>query len=192
MPSLFTPSSASLQHFLQTLGRLEEAFLLSPLSGLEQEGAVRRMRFAVDAGLKAMKDHLAASGHLPDTPTPPAVLAAAWRRRIIFDGHIWMDMLARRSQLARDDSPETLQTAVKELESRFPPKLPRLRFGFFILPFPGKITKSKKTRPRPLDGASLFVGTFFSRSYTMIFSFAHFYYYYSGHQLLAPDRMCCA
>ena len=121
MPSLFTPSSASLQHFLQTLSRLEEAFLLSPLSGLEQEGAVRRMRFAVDAGLKAMKDHLAASGHLPDTPTPPAVLAAAWRRRIIFDGHIWMDMLARRSQLARDDSP------VKELESRFLPELARLR-----------------------------------------------------------------
>ena len=122
MPSLFTPSSASLQHFLQTLSRLEAAFLLSPLSGLEQEGAVRRMRFAVDAGLKAMKDHLAASGHLPDTPTPPAVLAAAWRRRIIFDGHIWMD-----SQLARDDSPETLQAAVKELESRFLPELARLR-----------------------------------------------------------------
>ena len=77
------------------------------------------MRFAVDAGLKAMKDHLAA--------TPPAVLAAAWRRRIIFDGHIWMDMLARRSQLARDDSPETLQAAVKELESRFLPELARLR-----------------------------------------------------------------
>ena len=76
------------------------------------------MRFAVDAGLKAMKDHLAASGHLPDTPTPPAVLAAAWRRRIIFDGHIWMDM---------DDSPETLQAAVKELESRFLPELARLR-----------------------------------------------------------------
>ena len=127
MPSLFTPSSASLQHFLQTLSRLEEAFLLSPLSGLEQEGAVRRMRFAVDTGLKAMKDHLAASGHLPDTPTPPAVLAAAWRRRIIFDGHIWRDMLARRSQLARDDSPETLQAAVKELESRFLPELARLR-----------------------------------------------------------------
>ena len=88
---------------------------------------MRRMRFAVDAGLKAMKDHLAASGHLPDTPTPPAVLAAAWRRRIIFDGHIWMDMLARRSQLARDDSPETLQAAVKELESRFLPELARLR-----------------------------------------------------------------
>ena len=79
------------------------------------------MRFAVDAGLKAMKDHLAASGHLPDTPTPPAVLAAAWRRRIIFDGHIWMGMLAR------DDSPETLQAAVKELESRFLPELARLR-----------------------------------------------------------------
>ena len=76
------------------------------------------MRFAVDAGLKAMKAHLAASGHLPDTPTPPAVLAAAWRRRIIFDGH---------SQLARDDSPETLQAAVKELESRFLPELARLR-----------------------------------------------------------------
>ena len=96
------------------------------------------MCFAVDAGLKAMKDHLAASGYLPDTPTsvsgslpdpppPPAVLAAAWRRRIIFDGHIWMDMLARRSQLARDDSPETLQAAVKELESRFLPELARLR-----------------------------------------------------------------
>ena len=140
---------------------------------------MRRMRFAVDAGLKAMKDHLAASGHLPDTPTPPAVLAAAWRRRIIFDGHIWMDMLARRSQLARDDSPETLQTAVKELESRFLPELARLRDW-------------QKKRPRPLDGASLFVGTSLPRSYTMIFSFAHFYYYYSGHQLLAPDRMCCA
>ena len=137
MPSFFTPSSASLQHFLQTLSRLEEAFLLSPLSGLEQEGAVRRMRFAVDAGLKAMKDHLAASGHLPDTPTPPAVLAAAWRRRIIFDGHIWMDMLARRSQLAGDDSPETLQAAVKELESRLPPKRPRPRFGLGHQPCSG-------------------------------------------------------
>ncbi|MFR3458081.1 MAG: nucleotidyltransferase substrate binding protein [Bilophila wadsworthia] len=123
MPSFFTPSSASLQHFLQTLSRLEEAFLLSPLSGLEQEGAVRRMRFAVNAGLKAMKDHLAASGHLPDTPTPPAVLAAAWRRRIIFDGHIWMDMLARRSQLARDDSPETLQRR-EELKSLSPELAP--------------------------------------------------------------------
>ena len=80
---------------------------------------MRRMRFAVDAGLKAMKDHLAASGYLPDTPTAIILLAAAWRRRIIFDGHIWMDMLARRSQLARDDSPETLQAAVKELESAF-------------------------------------------------------------------------
>ena len=127
MPSLFTPSSASLQHFLQTLSRLEEAFLLSPLSGLEQEGAVRRMRFAVDAGLKAMKDHLATSGHLPDVPTPPAVLAAAWRRRIIFNGHIWMDMLSRRSQLARDDSPETLRASMEELESRFLPELIRLR-----------------------------------------------------------------
>ncbi|MFR9038215.1 MAG: nucleotidyltransferase [Bilophila wadsworthia] len=124
MPSLFTPSSASLQHFLQTLGRLEEAFLLSPLSGLEQEGAVRRMRFAVDAGLKAMKDHLAASGHLPVRPPKPA--AAAWRRRIIFDGQYLMHMLAQ-SQLARDDSPETLQAAVKELDSRFLPELARLR-----------------------------------------------------------------
>lgn len=92
MPSFFTPSSASLQHFLQTLSRLEEAFLLSPLSGLEQEGAVRRMRFAVDAGLKAMKDHLAASGHLPDTPTPPArprrrVAEADHLRRAHLDGH---------------------------------------------------------------------------------------------------------
>ena len=127
MPSLFTPSSASLQHFLQTLSRLEEAFLLSPLSGLDQEGAVRRMRFAVDAGLKAMTDHHAASGHLPDTPNPPPVPAPAWRRRIICDGHIWRDMLARRGQLARDDSPETLQAAVKELESRFLPELARLR-----------------------------------------------------------------
>ena len=192
MPSFFTPSSASLQHFLQTLSRLEEAFLLSPLSGLEQEGAVRRMRFAVDAGLKAMKDHLAASGHLPDTPTPPAVLAAAWRRRIIFDGHIWMDMLARRSQLARDDSPETLQAAVKELESRFLPELARLRDWLVQHPCSGEIKQLQKKRPRPLDGASLFVGTSLPRSYTMIFSFAHFYYYYSGHQLLAPDRMCCA
>ena len=108
---------------------------------------MRRMRFAVDAGLKAMKDHLAASGHLPDTPTPPAVLAAAWRRRIIFDGHIWMDMLARRSQLARDDSPETLQAAVKELESRF---LPASGIGLSSIPVPGKESNDKKSGPAPL------------------------------------------
>lgn len=109
------------------------------------------MRFAVDAGLKAMKDHLAASGHLPDTPTPPAVLAAAWRRRIIFDGHIWMDMLARRSQLARDDSPETLQAAVKELESRFLPELARLRDWLVQQAlFRGKKAMDKKSGPAPL------------------------------------------
>ena len=123
----FTQPLDPLQCFIRKLNRLEETFSVCPLSELEQEGAVRRMRFAVDAGLKAMKDHLATSGHLPDVPTPPAVLAAAWRRRIIFNGHIWMDMLSRRSQLARDDSPETLRASMEELESRFLPELIRLR-----------------------------------------------------------------
>lgn len=85
------------------------------------------MRFAVDAGLKAMKDHLAASGHLPRYAHP----AARPRRRVAEADHLRRahldDMLARRSQLARDDSPETLQAAVKELESRFLPELARLR-----------------------------------------------------------------
>ena len=72
----FTQPLDPLQCFIRKLNRLEETFSVSPLSELEQEGAVRRMRFAVDAGLKAMKDHLATSGHLPDVPTPPAVAEA--------------------------------------------------------------------------------------------------------------------
>lgn len=150
MPSLFTPSSASLQHFLQTLSRLEEAFLLSPLSGLEQEGAVRRMRFAVDAGESDERPSCGIRAPSPIRPPRPPVLAAAWRRRIIFDGHIWMDMLARRSQLARDDSPETLQAAVKELESRFLPELARLRDWLVQHPCPGKESNDKKSGPAPL------------------------------------------
>ena len=70
----FTQPLDPLQCFIRKLNRLEETFSVSPLSELEQEGAVRRMRFAVDAGLKAMKDHLATSGHLPDVPTRPPSL----------------------------------------------------------------------------------------------------------------------
>lgn len=124
----FTQPLDSLQCFIRKLNRLEETFSVSPLSELEQEGAVRRMRFAVDAGLKAMKDHLATSGASSRCAHPARQsLAAAWRRRIIFNGHIWMDMLSRRSQLARDDSPETLRASMEELESRFLPELIRLR-----------------------------------------------------------------
>lgn len=138
MSSFFIPGPAPLQHFLRALNRLEEALAPPSLSELEQEGAVRRMRFAVDAGWKAMKDRLATSGRLPGAPTPPAVLAAAWRERIIFDGHIWMDMLTRRSQLAKDDSPETLRATVGELQSRFLPELVRLRDWFAHHPCSGE------------------------------------------------------
>lgn len=114
--------------FLSTLSRLEEAVLLPPSSLLEQEGTARRMGFAVDAGWKAMKARLQTLGET--CPTPPAVLAAAWRRHIIFNGHIWMDMLTRRSDLVRDNSPETIRKTLQELETRFLPELACLRAWF--------------------------------------------------------------
>lgn len=117
-----------LERFLTALFLLEEAVLLPPSSLLEQEGAARRMSFAVEAGWKAMKARLQSLGET--CPTPPAVLAAAWRRHMIFNGHIWMDMLARRSDLVRDNSPETIRNTLREIETRFLPELARLR-GWF-------------------------------------------------------------
>lgn len=117
-----------LERFLTALSLLEEAVLLPPSSLLEQEGAARRMSFAVEAGWKAMKARLQSLGET--CPTPPAVLAAAWRRHMIFNGHIWMDMLARRSDLVRDNSPETIRNTLREIETHFLPELARLR-GWF-------------------------------------------------------------
>lgn len=192
MPSFFTPSSASLQHFLQTLSRLEEAFLLSPLSGLEQEGAVRRMRFAVDAGLKAMKRPSCGIRAPSRYATPPArprrrVAEADHLRRAHLDGHARAQEPACEGRLAGNAPSRREGTGIPLSPRTRPP--PGLACPASL--FRGKKAMTKKAA-RPLDGASLFVGTSLPRSYTMIFSFAHFYYYYSGHQLLAPDRMCCA
>ena len=49
---------------------------------------------------------------------------------MIFNGHIWMDMLTRRSDLVRDNSPETIRKTLQELETRFLPELARLRAWF--------------------------------------------------------------
>ena len=114
-------------HFEEALERLETALQVQDPSELEQEGLVRRMSFAIDAGWKALRSLLEALGTAPGSPTPPAVLAAAWRQHLIFNGELWMEMLTRRSTLVRDDSPETLHAAVDALRSRFFPELARLR-----------------------------------------------------------------
>lgn len=86
--------------------------------------------FAADAGWKALKYFLEAAGSAPVPPTPPAVLSAAWRLHIIFDGHLWMDMLSRRSELVRDNTPETIERVIEETRRRFMPEILRLRVWF--------------------------------------------------------------
>lgn len=113
--------------FFDATARLEEALSRAPLSPLEQEGAARRFTFAADAGWKAMKNFMNAAGLPPDAPTPPSILAAAWRLHMIFDGHLWMDMLTRRSELVRGNAPETIERIIRETRSLFLPEMIRLR-----------------------------------------------------------------
>lgn len=120
-------SDPSFFSFSDATARLEEALSRAPLSLLEQEGAARRFTFAADAGWKAMKNFMNAVGLPPDAPTPPSVLAAAWRQHMIFDGHLWMDMLNRRSELMRDNAPETIERIIGETRSLFLPEMIRLR-----------------------------------------------------------------
>ena len=112
--------------FFNAAERLEEALSRPSLSWLAKEGAARRFMFAADAGWKAMKYFLETAGSAPAVPTPPAVLAAVWRLHMIFDGHLWMDMLKRRSELVRDNAPETIERIVEETRSRFLPEILRL------------------------------------------------------------------
>lgn len=128
MPPHFCRSApATFFLFFDAAERLEEALSRPSLSALEQEGAARRFMFAADAGWKALKYFLEAAGSVPESPTPPAVLSAAWRLHIIFDGHLWMDMLSRRSELVRDNAPETIRRVMEETRRRFMPELRRLR-----------------------------------------------------------------
>ncbi|MFQ8737685.1 MAG: nucleotidyltransferase [Bilophila wadsworthia] len=86
---------------------------------------MRRMRFAVDAGLKAMKDHLAASGHLPDTPTPAVPPPRGGGGSSSTGTSGWT--CSRAGASLRGRLAGNAQAAVKELESRFLPELARLR-----------------------------------------------------------------
>ncbi|HIW78756.1 MAG TPA: nucleotidyltransferase substrate binding protein [Candidatus Bilophila faecipullorum] len=154
--SLRAPHSALILFFNAT-DCLENALARPSLSALEKEGAARRFMFAADAGWKALKYFLEAAGSAPVPPTPPAVLSAAWRLHIIFDGHLWMDMLSRRSELVRDNTPETIGRVIEETRRRFMPEILRLRVWFqshspdALRAAPPSQPVAKK-RTRPLDG----------------------------------------
>lgn len=126
MPSL-PAYQRNLRSFLDRLKRLEEALAVPSPSPLEQEGILRRFAFAAESGWKTIRAYLEAVGEAPENPTPPTVLAAAWRRRMLFNGQNWMDMLVCRSELSRSDSPEALRRAMPEVRDRFFPELARLR-----------------------------------------------------------------
>ncbi len=150
MPDALHEDSAQ-ERFLERLARLEKALLLPAPSDLEEEGILRLMGFAIDAGWKAMRRHLELSGQAPDSPTPPAAIAAAWRIHMIFNGENWMEMLARRSSLVRDDSKETRAAVMEALRTRFFPELAGLRVWLMRHP-PAPPEPAAKKQPLPLDG----------------------------------------
>lgn len=126
-PSSLRSAHPELALFFNAAQRLEDALAQPCLSALEEEGAARRLMFAADAGWKALKYFLKAAGAAPEGATPPAVLSVAWRSHIIFDGYLWMDMLSRRSELVRDNAPETIHRVTEEARRRFMPEIRRLR-----------------------------------------------------------------
>jgi nucleotidyltransferase substrate binding protein (TIGR01987 family) len=85
-----------LNHFTQALGQLTKFIQKGALNELEKQGVIQAFKYTYELAWNTMKDYFESLGET-DLLGSRDVIRLAFKRGLIQEGEIWMDMLKSRT-----------------------------------------------------------------------------------------------
>jgi len=110
-------------NFNRAMRQLSSAVQLSqqrPLSELEQQGLIQGFEFVHELAWNVLKDFLEYDG-IQNLVGSRSTVREAFRRGVVSDGQIWMDMIESRNLSSHTYNLDTAMLLVKDILERYYP-----------------------------------------------------------------------
>ena len=107
-----------LNHFSKALTQLTKFIEKGDLNELEQQGLIQAFEYTYELAWNAVKDYFEAQGETEIHGSRDA-FRLAFRRGLIEDGQIWMDMIKSRTLTAHTNNQDVAEEIAEDITTRY-------------------------------------------------------------------------
>lgn len=122
------------QNYVKALNNMTEAIDLTKqrsLSDLEKKGLIQDFEIVIELAWNVMKDYLSEQGErFTDINSPKSAVRTAFRKGIIHNGDLWIQMLLRRNETSHTYNAEILNDLFSDIINDFYPEFIKLSDHF--------------------------------------------------------------
>jgi nucleotidyltransferase substrate binding protein (TIGR01987 family) len=105
-------------NFKKAYAQLEKAVQKPQLSELEQEGLIQRFEYTYELAWNTLKDYLEYAG-VQDMVGSRSAIQEAFKRGLITDGYMWMDMFKDRNKTSHTYNKATAEAIAQNIRSKY-------------------------------------------------------------------------
>ncbi len=113
-------------NYKKALSQLEEFLVKKQLSKLETQGLIKAFEYAYELAWNTIKDVYEAQGESTIQGSKDAI-RLAFKRGLVEDGEIWMDMVQSRIQTSHTYNQETANEVVNAIVSKYAIQFKKLK-----------------------------------------------------------------
>lgn len=110
-----------LQHFAKALDQLRKAVEKDTLNELEEQGLIQTFEYTYELSWNMLKDYLEDQGDINITGSRDA-FRLAFKRELIEEGEIWMDMVRSRTLTSHTYHEELAEKVADAIRQRYYPQ----------------------------------------------------------------------
>lgn len=110
-----------LQHFAKALDQLRKAVEKDTLNELEEQGLIQTFEYTYELSWNMLKDYLEDQGDINITGSRDA-FRLAFKRELIEEGEIWMDMVRSRTLTSHTYNEELAEKVADAIRQRYYPQ----------------------------------------------------------------------
>lgn len=111
-----------LQHFAKALDQLRKAVEKDTLNELEEQGLIQAFEYTYELSWNMLKDYLKDQGDTNITGSRDA-FRLAFKRELIEEGEIWMDMVRSRTLTSHTYNEELAEEVADAIRQQYYPQL---------------------------------------------------------------------
>lgn len=115
-----------LQHFAKALDQLRKAVEKDTLNELEEQGLIQAFEYTYELSWNMLKDYLEDQGDINITGSRDA-FRLAFKRELIEEGEIWMDMVRSRTLTSHTYNEELAEKVADAIRQRYYPQFVMLQ-----------------------------------------------------------------
>lgn len=115
-----------LQHFAKALDQLRKAVEKDTLNELEEQGLIQTFEYTYELSWNMLKDYLEDQGDINITGSRDA-FRLAFKRELIEEGEIWMDMVRSRTLTSHTYNEELAEKVADAIRQRYYPQFVMLQ-----------------------------------------------------------------